>query len=473
MKNIRYSILSVIMATGLLMGSCEDFVEVELPNHKVVTETVFAEDETAIAAMNGIYNELFNSEFSSGGMSSVTVLAGMSSDIFETTSATDTRFGPFQQNQISPIESPDAIANYGLWSSAYNIIYMANGVLEGVEYSKSISEEVREKLKGQALFIRAFTYLYLTSLYGEVPLTLTTDYRQNLEIPRSSTIEVFKQIGPDLDLAMDFLERIESYESGERTKVNLFAVMALRARVYLYQKNWEKAEELSSKVIAQTWLYEILEDLDRVFLMNSKEAIWQISPLGGLGGGQFFTYTQDGFIFRGNNSSAIKLSEDNLLSTMQAEDKRLSQWVGFNETKDFYYPNKYKDGNSWQNVTEYSMVLRLAEQYLIRAEARTMQGRLSDAIKDVDKIRHRASLNLIADTNPEIEKEELLNVIMEERKLELFSEWGHRWFDLKRTGRASAVLSSIKPQWQDIDKLYPVPEEERIKNPNLSQNEGY
>src|SRR5690606_16847218 len=107
----------------------------------------------------------------------------------------------------------------------------------------------------------------------------------------------------------------------------------------------------------------------------------------------------EGHIFRGNNSSDIKLSEENLVASMQAEDKRLSQWIGFNETQEFYFPHKYKDGNSWQNLTEYSMVLRFAEQYLIRAKARAMQGKLSDAIADVDIIRHRAGLNLISDTN--------------------------------------------------------------------------
>src|SRR5690606_22447642 len=219
----RYIIWYIIMISCFAMLSCEDFVEIEVPSHKIVTETVFAEDETAIAAMNGIYNELFNSDFSSGGVSSVTLLAGMSSDIFETTSATNTRYGPFQQNQISPRESPDAIANYNLWSSAYNIIYMANGVLKGIENSLGISEGVRKNLKGQALFIRAFTYLYLTNLYGEVPLTLTTDYRQNTKVTRNSVPEVYKQISSDLDLSIDLLNKVENYENGERTKVNLFA----------------------------------------------------------------------------------------------------------------------------------------------------------------------------------------------------------------------------------------------------------
>ncbi len=472
MKNKKYTIGFVMVVCFFSITSCEDFVDVETPNHKIINETVFKDDKTAVAAMNGIYNELFNSDFSNGYLFSVTVLAGMSPDIFETTSATDARYGPFQQNQISPRESPDASANYSLWSSAYNVIYMANRVLEGIENSETITEEVGSTLKGQALFIRAFTYFYLTNLYGDIPLILTTDYRQNATVLRDSATEVFEQIITDLDLAITFLEEEETYKDAERTQVNRFVVLSLLARVYLYQENWEKAEELSSQVIDQTSLYGVLEDLNQVFLKNSREAIWQISPLGGIGGGQFFTYTKEGYLSRGINSSAIKLSND-FISSMHTEDKRLSHWVGFNENRMFYFPHKYKDGSSWQNVSEYSMVLRLAEQYLIRAEARTMQGKLSDAVADVDKIRHRAGLEGIAEINPQIDKEELLDVIMEERKLELFSEWGHRWLDLKRTDKASEVLAPIKPLWQDTDVLYPIPEEERIKNSNLGQNEGY
>lgn len=119
------------------------------------------------------------------------------------------------------------------------------------------------------------------------------------------------------------------------------------------------------------------------------------------------------------------------------------------------------------------MVLRLAEQYLIRAEARTKLNNLSGAIKDINVIRKRAGLLLISDTKSELSKSELMDYIMYERKYELFSEWGPRWLDLKRTERASQVLKSIKPLWQDTDLFYPIPEEERIKNPNLTQNDGY
>ena len=78
------------------------------------------------------------------------------------------------------------------------------------------------------------------------------------------------------------------------------------------------------------------------------------------------------------------------------------------------------------------MVMRLAEQFLIRAEARAMQGDLEGAIADLDMIRGRAGLPLIADINAGISKEELLTSILEQRKKELFTEWGHRWLDIKR-----------------------------------------
>ncbi|MEH6681055.1 MAG: RagB/SusD family nutrient uptake outer membrane protein [Sediminicola sp.] len=467
----RYRILLIVFATYFLLPSCEDFVELEPPNYKMVAQTVFEDDETAIAAVTGIYNELFSSaSFANGNISSVTVLGGLSSDIFTTTSATDLRYGPFQQNQISPSETQDASANYELWSSAYNIVYMANAILEGSGDSVDISEETRTLVEGQALFIRAFTYFYLVNLYGDVPLILTTDYRQNAIAPRTDASKVLERIKADLDLAIALLDPVRDYTDMERTQVNLFVALALRARVSLYEEDWEQAGEFSSLVIAQTALYEILGDLDQVFLKNSREAIWQISPVPV--GSRQTTYTSEGYFFRGINSSPVVLS-DVFIEGYDLGDKRLSHWVGLNDERDFFFPQKYKDGSSRGNITEYSMVLRLAEQYLIRAEARAMQGNLSGAIADLDKIRERAGLTPLAETDPEMGQQALLDMIMEERKRELFSEWGHRWLDLKRTRKAGQVLSPIKPQWQGTDILYPIPGEERAKNPNIGQNGGY
>tara|TARA_R110002020_G_scaffold41194_1_gene121476 strand:- start:31692 stop:33101 length:1410 start_codon:yes stop_codon:yes gene_type:complete len=469
MNNRKYRSWAIWIIAVVSVIGCDDFVEVEAPDHKIVSGSVFATEETAKAAIQGIYNEMATANFSNGDLYSITVLAGLSSDIFTTSSNTDTRYGPFQQNELSPIGSDDATANYNLWSSAYNIIYMANSVLEGVEGSNTIGDGTKGVVRGQALFIRALTYFYLTNLYGDVPLALTTDYRQNSTSSRAPSAEVWGQIAADLDTTMELLEGENDYADSERTHINLFAAVALRARVHLYQQNWASAEERSGQVIDQISLYGLPEDLDQVFLMNSREAIWQISPLGRDG---VTNYTGEGYFFRGNNASRIRLAEG-FLESFPAADERSSHWIGFNESRSFHFPQKYKDGSFGQSVTEYSMVLRLAEQYLIRAEARAMQGNLSGAMTDLDKIRERAGLGAIAGSDPEIGQQALLDSIMEERKRELFSEWGHRWFDLKRTGRASTVLMPLKPLWQDTDTRYPIPGEERAKNPNLGQNDGY
>jgi hypothetical protein len=79
--------------------------------------------------------------------------------------------------------------------------------------------------------------------------------------------------------------------------------------------------------------------------------------------------------------------------------------------------------------------------YLIDAEAKAQQGKIAEAKADVDIIRKRAGLAALTST---ITKDQLLLAIEKERKLELFGEWGHRWLDLKRTGRADAVLGGIR-----------------------------
>lgn len=459
----RYS-RHIIIAIFLLMTiSCEDFIEVEVPADKLTVDTVFDSDETARSAMQGIYNQLFRSVlYSNGSTNSVTALAGLSAGELYPFLETDLVYVEFKENELLP-NNP---YNYNLWNSAYHAIYMTNSLLEGILESDKMSEDIKDQLEGEARFIRAFTYFNLVNLYGEVPLILSTDYRVNGQMGRTSIEEVYDQILTDLHEAIALLD--EDYKNGERTQVNRYVAEALLARIYLYRQEWALAEAHSTNVIKQSAYYQLLEDLDLVFLMNSREAIWQISPAGM---GSSVTNTKEGALFVSNNPT-FGLS-DELTASFALLDERGVNWIGYDPERDAYYPHKYKDGRSSNNITEYSMVLRLAEQYLIRAEARAQQGNLPGGISDVDKIKERAGLALLSETNPEIDQEELFDEILNERKKELFTEWGHRWFDLKRTGEASEILGSTNPLWQDTDVLYPIPEQERMKNTNLGQNEGY
>lgn len=127
-------------------------------------------------------------------------------------------------------------------------------------------------------------------------------------------------------------------------------------------------------------------------------------------------------------------------------------------------------------VTEYTMVERLGEQYLIRAEAETHLNQLTNAANDINTIRSRAGLGGTAAAT----QIDLFTAILHERQVELFTEWGHRWFDLIRMGAVDTVMGPPgnvtkfkQGAWVATDTLYPISQSELDLNPNLSQNAGY
>ncbi|MFC6859179.1 RagB/SusD family nutrient uptake outer membrane protein [Zunongwangia atlantica] len=454
------------LSAVLFLVSCEDFVEVAPPDNKLVREEVFRNENTVISAMNGIYNQLFLASYINGSSSSITYLTALSADNIKNIRTTNLDRLQFEENEIIP----DNEYNYNLWSSAYNSIYLVNSFLEGLSEATEIDEELRLRLEGESRFIRAFTYFYLVNLYGEVPLILSSDYTNNALASRTEKEQIYNQILDDLLMSAELLTDTDPRE--ERIQVDVFTVKAFLARFYLYQEQWELASQLSSEVIANTQDFELLENLDEVFLANSKEAIWQLSPIGRGGN----TQTNEGNLFIHSTLLPFFVSnaiEDDFFQGFTNDDLRLLHWIGYNESLQEFFVYKYKIWNSGDfPITEYSMVLRLAEQYLIRAESRLHTNNRNGAIADLDIIRQRAGLDLIADINPNINDSEVLEIIMAERRKELFAEWGHRWFDLKRTDKATDILGTHS-QWEETDLLFPIPSQERMKNPNLSQNLGY
>jgi hypothetical protein len=257
-----------------------------------------------------------------------------------------------------------------------------------------------------------------------------------------------------------------NYPTAERTRVNNAAATALLARVYLYTQQWSKAETEATKVITDT-KYSLLSDLNSVFLKNSNEAIWQLQTVNTSTAG---VNTWEGFSIVPANATTAPLYKfyPNFMATFEANDKRKAAWTKTftNTSGTIDYPVKYKV-RTGTPVTEYSMTLRFAELFLIRAEARAQQDKLDLAIADLTTIRSRAGLLALPLL---MTKAEVLAAVEKERKLELFGEWGHRWFDLKRTGRAMAVLTPIKPTLAITDLLYPIPLAALNTNPNLVPN---
>lgn len=460
---ITYQRLVAGLLMAFLLSGCEAFVALEVPNDRITSTTVYGDDATTRAALDGMYIQVFNTAFAAGGNASVSFLGGLSAGTYGLTSAIPDmeEFAGYQ------LEATNGL-NLNLWSGAYSTIYMCNALIEGVAENNALSTDTRESLEGQARFVRAFTYFELTNLYGDVPLVTQTDYTVNALKARSLQTEVYDLILEDLTRAVELLDA--DYPDNERTRANRFAALGLLARVHLYLENWEQAETYSSEVLGATDLYELPEDLNNVFLANSREALWQVSPEGW---GNSFTHTRDGnlLIRITTTGSPVELSAG-LLQSWESGDQRRADWVGSFTTaaQTYYYPNKYKIryDASGGNYTEYSMIMRLAEQYLIRAEARARQGKLEVAVADLNRIRERAGLEPV-EFNTSLSQESLIEVVLEERYHELFSEWGHRWLDLKRTGKALEELEGVEA----IDLLYPIPEDELLKNPNLNQNAGY
>lgn len=438
--------------------SCKKFLEIDPPKNSLVKETVFQNNDQAISAVKGIYATMIATGFASGSSNSVTCVGGLSSDELIGYNAATI---PFYENQLfSDFETLS-----GVYSTPYRTIYASNSILEGLEASTGVSPPVKNQLMGEALVVRAFSNFYLVNMFGPVPLQLTTDYKSTQVAFKSKVEDIYRQIIEDLKVAEFLLT--DTYPSEGRVRANRSVAQALLARTYLYLMDWENAEKYADLVLSKSTVYRLV-DPDAVFLPNSLETILQLIP-------NTNTNTQEGALFiLQATPTVVSLRNSFAVNAFEIGDKRQASWIRSftNSFGTYYYPYKYKVKSG--NITsEYSMVLRVAEQYLIRAEARINQNKIDQGIADLNALRERSRV-MSTPTNPNplpplqltLEKESALLAVEQERKVELFTEWGHRWFDLKRTGRANTILSPIKTNWQTSDLLYPIPLVETDLNPN-------
>ncbi|MBO9571054.1 MAG: RagB/SusD family nutrient uptake outer membrane protein, partial [Chitinophagaceae bacterium] len=252
-----------------------------------------------------------------------------------------------------------------------------------------------------------------------------------------------------------------------RIRANKWAAASLLARVYLYTKDYTKAAEKAAAVIG-SGMYSLETDLNNVFLTSSNEAVLQFmagdfyNTTEGLYFNQAFDFVEPSFLIH-----------PDLLSSFPADDKRLASWtktVSVNSAS-YTFPFKYKIRIGSAPFQEYNMVIRLAELYLIKAEALALKNDIEASATELKVVRERAGLTQFP---ADISQQDLLDSIAVERRREFFGEWGHRWLDLKRTGKVNDVLLPLKSAtWNMNDTLYPIPFYEIQTNFNLVQNQGY
>jgi starch-binding outer membrane protein, SusD/RagB family len=472
--NLRiYSIVYFLTLIFCIVG-CKKFVEIPPPVTQLVTANVFDNSSSATAALTMIYTQMqtLNESYN------ISQANGLLSDELKNYST-----APFLVQYYT--NSMLAVSNLGCWNDAYNYIYQADAIISALQNNAAINQAINQQLIGESKFIRAFWYFYLTNLYGDVPLVTSIDYTINATLSKSPKLKVYDQIISDLKdaqalLNSNYVDGSDTAITTERVRPTKWAADALLARVYLFAPNpdYFNAEVQATAVINNTNFYSLPSDLNQVFLANSSEAIWQLmTPLptsnGATPDGQDYILISQ----PGSGVSNCNAISPQLLNSFEPGDNRLTKWIGSytdptSPFTKFYFPYKYKIYDS-SVVTEYVMVLRLAEQYLIRAEARAMQNNLNGAIQDLNIIRNRAGLN----NTSSITQSDILTAILHERQTELFTEWGNRWLDLIRTGNVNAVMGTVTPLkggvWTSTGQVYPIPQSELGADPNLSQNQGY
>lgn len=466
MKKRLIQFAAIICMMNAFLTSCTKLIEIPPnPPSQIPPDVLFSDSAGIMSAWIGIYTAMSPSSlnFYSGG---VTVLNGLAGDELATSpSGLPSDVAIFNNNIVTSTQGRMASS----WRDGYANLFRINSCLENIQDKNVISERLKNQLIGEAKFARAYTYFHLVNLFGGVPIITSTDYKTNRQVPRASVDAVYELIMSDLNEAKQLL--MTNYPSEGRARPNKMVATALLARVYLYRGQWSNAEAAASEVIS-SGTYSLVA-LPSIFLKGSNEAIWQLPSNGS------FAQTAEGFNFvpasLTNSRYPNFILSQFMKDSFDAGDLRKTQWTASKTVLGipYMYPAKYKQRTPAIAPLEDLVMIRLAEIYLIRAEARARQEKNAEAIADLKLIHNATRVGLPEYSGPATSSA-IITAVLKERRIELFCEGGHRWYDLKRTGTVDQVLGTEKPgNWQSTDALFPIPNEQRLLNPFLTQNPGY
>lgn len=446
MKSIILSLLAGF--TIITSTSCKKFLDVQ-PKSSISDEVTIVDLSSAETALNGTYNALGSSGY-----------YGISFPMIGYTSGDNVEYiGTLVYNkQFTNHEvRSDNQTISAAWTAIYKTINSANHLISKVPAitDPSLTTDNRNRILGEALFIRALAYFDVARIWGGAPLVLTPtlSVSERFGIAKSSVEELYAQVLSDLEDAEPLLPLTTN-----RFKATRKTAWALLSRFYLYQKNWEKAEFYADKLITDN-NYELIAPYNSFFSGNvtgTKESVFEIQystaflnnnrndwqPATSGGGRRIIPTTS---FINAINDPAIGGNRNTILGRTST-----GLWYG-----NLYYRSP---------ATDPSYIIRIAEVYLNRAEARAQQEKLTLAVADLDAVRHRA--NLAGSTAAT--KDEILLAIENERRFEFGLE-PHRWFDLVRTGRAATVLNFTDTRRY----VMPIPVDEIIIDNALEQNPGY
>lgn len=488
MKN-KFLFLSTL-GTLLLLGACQKFLDLEPQSQGVaVTNTsadsiFFKSASEAEAALAGAYSDFKNEYYQldyyvNGDAQSDDAYAGGDNPA-------NFQIDDYKLDATNSNVSRD-------WAYLYSTIGKVNTVINNVRAvnDPALTADRKEEIVGEASFIRAFMYFQLVQLWGDVPLQLqevktisaaNLDEIYSIIFPaRAPKEEVYRQIIADLETA---LPRVKT-TAAHKGYVTKGAVNAVLAKVYATQEphDWAKVSQYCDAVINGG--YTLLPNYNMLWdnaNENSSESIFETNFDGGITDGNWGTK-----IFRGLDWKKFNLPANDLVKAFDAEGDAIRKNASVifldvsGKWSDAHWPQThYPFINKWHNFSEGSnqnyILIRLADILLLKAEALNELGDPAGAAMLVNQIRTRVNLpNTTATTQADMRL-----AIEKERRLELAFE-GHRWFDLKRTGRAITVMNAAVGANDEnlgynltTDKLvWPIPQAELDKNLKLVQNPGY
>lgn len=450
--------LTGYISLSIMLYCCSNFEDVEPSNNQLLWEDVFNDPRTARAAMLQVYADMRQNGFLTGNGNGIGCMAGCLADELVGYSNIPDGFQAFYTLQITDLSATVK----SLWNNSYRQIYMCNSILAGVANSTVLEAQTKNQLRGEALFTRALLHFYLTNTFGSVPFVTSTDYNINSKVAKISTEEIYKIIIDDLKEAADLLP---NQQEAFRVAPSKKTVLALLSRVYLYNKQYPDAYDTSILLLEDSEV-NTLQSLESVFLKESTGTLWQFAPSTASANS-----LEGGFYVLPAAPPTRTALQPDLVQAFEQEDLRKSAWIGsVTGATVFHFPFKYKENRPSSSSKEYSVIFRIEEQFLIAAEAAVL-------LHQWDAANHwlsifKASRGLEHDYTET--EEVLMSEIEQQRRLEFFTESGHRFYDLKRWNRLDQRMTHLKDNWANRFALLPIPQTELLLNPNLlPQNTGY
>ncbi len=494
MKNIFFT--TILFSLFLLISSCENFLDRE-PLDQLTEDSFYTSASDANLAVLAAYSPMQDSEWGGKGW----MITEIPSDNSQPGGA-DPDFSPIDNFTVTADNLQ--VATY--WATHYKQITLANSIISKLG-PMELTDEEKNPLLAEAMFLRALAYFDLVRIYGAVPLiTVPPVFGEDLLFPRASVTEVYELITTDLEFASDHLPL--KWSGTNLGRASKGAAMALAAKVYLTTRDYLNARN-KSQAVMDLGIYELEEDYADNFLLgasdNNAESIFQVQFSGcgpwGTGNqmqaffapwGEGITKDRDGWGSQIPTAPVVNNPNTTIADAFETDDLRKDPTI---MTSNVHYPEinaadggyTYPGGGasaSATNIKKYVVgsgsnicfmstpqnahVIRYSDVLLTYAESiLEIEGGVSsnaEALNAFNAVRERAGLEPAEVINKES--------ILQERRVEFAFE-GHRWFDLLRSGNAVEVLSLHGKNLTIDNLLFPIPSGELQINNKLTQNPGY